>query len=190
MNKKAFGAAPLVLILIFAAAISRLLPHWPNFTPVGAMALFGAAYFPRKIVALVAPLVALYISDLLLNNLLYAEYYDGFTWAISSYWVYASFVLIIGIGFLLRNRVSVWTVGGGALAASVIFFLITNFGVWASPLNILYPKNFAGLIACYTAGLPYFWNTLASNAFFSGLLFGAYALLAPHVKVSWSGPVE
>ena len=183
MNKPTFGTAPLVLILILAAALSRLLPHWPNFTPVGAMALFGAAYFPRKIVAFVAPLVALYISDLLLNNILYAEYYEGFTWAISSYWVYAGFILITGLGLLLRNRVSVWTVGGSALAASVLFFLVTNFGVWASPFNGIYPPNFAGLMACYAAGIPYFWNTLASNVLFCGLLFGAYAVLAPRLAV-------
>ena len=181
MNKQALGAAPFIFVLILAAALSRLLPHWPNFTPVGAMALFGAAYFPRKVVAFLAPILALYLSDLLLNNLLYAEYYDGFTWAISSPWVYAAFLLIIGIGMLLRGRVSAVAVGGSALAASVVFFLITNFGVWASSLNLLYPKSFAGLMACYAAGLPYFWNTLAGDLFFSGVLFGAYALIAPRI---------
>ncbi len=186
MKKQVISTAPLVLILILAAAVSRLIPHWPNFTPIGAMALFGAAYFPRKVYAVLAPLAALYFSDLLLNNLLYAEYYDGFTWAISSPWVYAGFVLIIGIGWLLRGRVSFWTVGGGAVAASVVFFLLTNFGVWASPLNLLYPKDFTGLLACYTAGLPFFWNTLAGNLFFSGLLFGAYAVLEPRLRLASS----
>ena len=162
----------LLSILILMAALPRLLPHWPNFTPVGAMALFGAAYLPRKAYAFVVPVLALYLSDLLLNNWVYGEFNDHFVWAISPY-VYAAFCVMVAVGFLLRGRVRPLPVVGASLTASVLFFLITNFGSWL--IDPMYPKNAAGLLAAYAAGVPFFWNTLAGDLFFCAVLFGGYA---------------
>lgn len=162
---------PLILGLVFIAALGRLLPHWPNFTPVGAMALFGAAALPKKWLAVLAPLVAFYLSDLLLNNVLYAEYFDGFYFGADPY-ICLGVAAMVGIGLLmLRGRRFSWLrVGGGAVAATVVFFLLSNFGVWMS--GMMYPKTVGGLVACYVAGLPFALNSLAANLVFSGVLFG------------------
>lgn len=175
---KSLRVQPLLLItvLILTAALCRLLPHWPNFTPIGAMALFGAAHFSRKSLAFIVPALALYLSDLLLNNWIYAEYYPTFTWAVSPY-VYGAFGLIVLLGFLLRGRVRPLPVVGTALTSSMIFFLVTNYGSWLA--DPIYTKDTVGLLAAYTAGLPFFLNTVAGDLFFSGLLFGGYALLRP-----------
>ena len=164
--------------LILLAAASRLLPHWPNFTPVGAMALFGAAAFSRKWMAWVVPFTALYLSDLALNNLLYAEYYDGFFWGVNA-WVYLGFAISIALGFgLLRDEHFSWLCIGGTVAGSTaVFFLLTNFGSWlGSPF---YPQSWAGLVAAFTAGLPFLMNSVAGNVFFCALLFGGARVAAP-----------
>lgn len=172
---------PILVLLILLAAASRLLPHWPNFTPVGAMALFGAATFPRKWMAFVVPFLALYLSDIALNNLIYAEYYKGFYWGFSA-WVYLGFLLTILLGFgLLRGKTFSWLRLGGSIGAgSLVFFLLTNFGVWMS--SSIYPPNAAGLLAAYAAGLPFLLNSVAGNLFFGGILFGATLLLSTTFK--------
>ena len=163
------------MVMILAAAVTRLIPHWPNFTAVGAMALFGAAYLPKRWMAFVVPFATLYLSDLIINNILYAGYYDHFVWRISPF-VYLAFGLIILIGYLLRDRVSTGRVFGASITASTLFFLLTNFAVWlGSPV---FPQNAAGLLGAYEAGLPFFWSTLAGDLFYSAVLFGGFAWLS------------
>ncbi len=173
MNKKT------VLIItgfIVFAALSRLLPHAYNFTPLGAIALFGAAYFTEKKWALIVPIAALWISDLLLNNLVYSAYYEGFAWFTGGFlFIYGSFALIVVLGYYLLKKISFGRVLGGALGASLIFFIVSNFGVWvASPL---YPPTIEGLIMCYTAAIPFFHYTIAGNVVYSAILFGGYEWL-------------
>jgi hypothetical protein len=159
--------------LILVAALSRLLPHAPNFTPVGATALFGAAYFTEKYWALIIPFIALWVSDLILNNIVYAEYYEGFVWFTSGFaWIIGAFALItlFGMGFL--KKIKPMNLLASSLVASALFFLITNFGVWMS--GVMYPKTGAGLMATYAAGVPFFWNTLAGDLFYVSVLFGVY----------------
>lgn len=163
-----------ISVLIVIAALSRLLPHPPNFTPVGATALFGAAYFTKKYWAFVIPIVALWISDIILNNVFYAAYYDGFSWMTTGFlWIISAFVLIAILGmFTMNKKVTPVNLLGTSIAASAIFFLITNFSVWIS--GFTYPKTAEGLIACYTAAVPFFWNTLAGDLFYVAVLFGVY----------------
>jgi uncharacterized protein DUF6580 len=166
----------LVVVMILVAAMTRLIPHYPNFTAVGAVALFGGAYLSRRM-AFIIPIVALFISDLFLNNLIYAkqfpEFYDGFMFFnVEGLPVYGAFVVIILIGIFFIKKATVKNVLGSAVLASVIFFLITNFAVWAG--SVIYPKSFAGLITCFTAAVPFFWNTLLGNVFFVAVLFGGY----------------
>ncbi len=166
----------LVIVMILIAAMTRLIPHYPNFTAVGAVALFGGAYLSKRM-AFIIPLVALFLSDLLLNNLIYAkqfpELYSGFTiFSLQSLPIYGAFIAVILIGMYAIKKASVKNVLGSALVASVVFFLVTNFAVWAG--SLMYPKTFAGLIACFTAGVPFFWNTVAGNVFFVAILFGGY----------------
>lgn len=148
--------------LIVLAAASRLLPHPPNFTPIAAMALFGGAHFSDKRLAFVVPLAALSVSDLVLgmHRLLPV--------------VYGSFALFVWLGFWLRPRRRPLPIAAGTLASSVLFFLITNFGVWA--LGSLYPRTIEGLIACYLAAIPFFQNTLLGDGAYTAVLFGSFAL--------------
>src|SRR5689334_5558036 len=148
---------------IVVAAALRLLPHPPNFTPIGAMALFSGAYLGRRPLAFVAPLGALLLSDLVLG------FYHG------QATVYFSVALIVLIGMGALARVSALRVLGAALASSVLFFVVTNFGMWL--FSGFYPRSLAGLEACYVAAIPFFQNTVAGDLFYSALLFGGFALL-------------
>ncbi|HEX6073138.1 MAG TPA: DUF6580 family putative transport protein [Sphingomicrobium sp.] len=160
-----------LLSAIAAAAVLRLVPHPPNFSPIGAMALFSGAYLGRRWIAFAAPLAALLLSDLVLG------FYAGM-------WVqYLSVALVVLIGWVALKRVSPLRVGAAAIASSALFFLLTNFGTWA--LSGLYPLTASGLAACYAAAIPFFQNTLAGDLFFAGLLFGGFALverLAPVLR--------
>ena len=170
MNKKSIL---IVTGFIVFAALTRLLPHAYNFTPIGAIALFGAAYFTKKKWALIIPLVAIWMSDLLLNNLIYSEFYEGFTLFTSGFlYIYGSIAMIVILGYYLLKKITFGRVLGGALGASVIFFIVSNFGVWIS--GSMYPMTFEGLIACYTAAIPFFHYTIAGNVVYSAVLFGAY----------------
>ena len=152
-----------ILSAIAAAAALRLVPHPPNFTPIAAMALFGAAHLRRSSLAFAAPLGALLLSDLVLG------FYAGM-------WVqYVAVALIVLLGWVALKRVTPIRVGAAAIASSILFFVVTNFGVWMT--GAMYPHALAGLAACYVAAVPFFQNTLAGDLFFSGLLFGGFALL-------------
>jgi len=171
-NPKVWKYAILIVVILIAA-MSRLIPHPYNFTPIGGMALFGAAYFSRRWVAVAVPFVAMWLSDLVLNNVVYKAYYpsESFVWW-GSAWVYAAFAAIAILGFLVLTRIRPGRILVASLSASVLFFLITNFSVWLG--STVYPQTIAGLGACYAAGLPFFGNTLAGDLFYSALLFGVF----------------
>lgn len=152
------------LIVVIAAAFLRVLPHAPNFAPIGAMALFSGTYLDRK-TAFLLPLGAMVLSD----------FFIGFDSITSRLTVYGSFALITLIGIWLKSHRSVKNVILASLCASVLFFIITNFGVWA--FGILYPKTFEGLVACFTAAIPFFRNTLAGDIFYTGVFFVGYELV-------------
>ena len=159
MNNPRFGVLTAMILL---AAASRLIPHPPNFTPIAALALFGGASFADKRAAFLVPLAGLLLSDLVL----------GF-YALMPV-VYGSFALIVCLGFWLRRQRSVARIAGAAVASAVLFFIVTNFGVWA--FGTLYPRTAAGLTECYIAAIPFFQNTLSSNLLYAGVLFGGLAL--------------
>lgn len=162
-----------ILGAIVTAAALRLVPHPPNFTPIGAMALFGAAYLGRRPVAFAAPLGALLLGDLVIG------FYPGM-------WVtYLSFALVVLVGWLALSRISVLRLGIAATASSILFFLVSNFGTWA--LSGMYPHTLTGLAACYVAAIPFFQNMLAGDLFFTALLFGGFALLERLVPVIRQG---
>ena len=150
-------------LMVLAAAATRLAPHPPNMTSIAALALFGGATFEDRRLAIIVPLAALFISDLVLG--LHP------TMAI----VYLGFVLAALIGLSLRgHRKPAW-IGLATVASSLLFFALTNFGVWA--MGSFYPRTLAGLAECYVAGLPFLRNSLIGDLAYSGLLFGLFALL-------------
>lgn len=172
------GTAVLVA-LILLAALSRLLPHPPNFSPVQAMALFGGAWFAKRQLALLVPLLAMLLSDVLLGLINGGIYFDYFVSA--GFWlVYMAMAACAVLGFALRGRASAPRVLAYALGSSLLFFVVTNFGAWLADIasaTPLYPATLGGLAAAYIAGIPFLQNTLAGALFFSALLFGGFALL-------------
>ncbi|MEW6061863.1 MAG: DUF6580 family putative transport protein [Bacteroidota bacterium] len=147
--------------VILLAALSRLMPHPMNFSPITAIALFGGMYFDKRF-APVLPLLAMLISDYVIG------FYDGMEW------VYASFLISVGTGMWLRSRQSAPLVVAATIVNSVLFFIITNFGVWVS--GMLYPKTLTGLVECYIMALPFFRNTVAGDLFYVAVMFGGYEL--------------
>lgn len=161
--------------LAVAAACSRVAPHPMNFAPMTALALFGGATFASRGAALLAPLAALFGSDCLLQLTYRLGWQPSWGFYSGQGIIYACLLTTIGIGFLLRGRTTVATVAAGTLAGSVVFFLVTNFPWPLGPVRS-YPTTPAGISASYTAGLPFFRNTLLGDVVYSTLLFGSLAL--------------
>ena len=152
----------LVIGLIILGVVSRLIPHPWNATPVMAIALFGGTYLSKRF-AIVLPLAIIILSDLLIglhNTIL-------FTWG--------AFVLTGMLAWWIRRRPDATRILTGAVAGSVLFFIVTNFGVWVA--GGLYPRTAAGLWECYVAAIPFFRNTLLGDAVCTTALFGGYALV-------------
>lgn len=152
-----------LITMIVAAAATRLIPHPPNLTSVTALALFGGAYFSNRWLAFLVPLAALLGSDLILGFYPHVEVQ------------YLSFALIICIGFMLQRQRTAKRIAAAVLISSLVFFIITNFGVWA--FSSLYPKTLAGLVACYIAAIPFFRNALVGDLLYAAILFGGFRLL-------------
>jgi hypothetical protein len=159
MNKTRFLV---ITSMVLLAAASRLIPHPPNFAPITAIALFSGVHFSNKRIAMLVPISALLLSDLVLG------FYRGM-WII-----YGTFCLIACIGFLLRKRNDVSAVASATLGSSILFFVLTNLGVWV--FGSLYPKTTEGFIACFVAALPFFQNTLLGDGLYAALLFGGFRI--------------
>ena len=172
LKKSRFWIIPATLIL--AAAFSRLLPHPYNFSPVAAMALLGGAVMKDKKLAFLLPLGALLLSDLCFSLFTSTSGFYGFSQLIN----YAAFALIVGLGMLLIKKIKLRNVVVASLSASVLFFLLSNFGVWAVAGGVApYTADGAGLLNTYVLGIPFLGNTLIGDLCYSGVLFGAYALI-------------
>ena len=154
----------LVTAMIFAAAMMRIIPHWPNFTPIAAIALFGGTFLKRKDLAFMVPVAAMLLSDLII----------GFHSTMLP--VYLSFIAIVGFGLFLQRRLTVMNTITASVVASLLFYLVTNFASWSSGM-MPYPMNVAGLMQSYIAGLPFLFNGLLGDLFYTSVLFGAAYLV-------------
>ena len=154
----ALAVATRLVIFFFPGVI----PY--NFTPVEALGLFGGAWFADRRSAFIVPLAAMAVSDLVIGLYPLLPL------------VYACIAGSVLLGFRLRTRRSTLRITVAAIASSTGFYVVTNFGVWAT--SGMYPHTLAGLIACYVAGVPFYPATLAGTLLWSGALFGGYALLA------------
>lgn len=162
MNKKIPPEKILAIAaIILSAVFMRLIPHAPNMSPIGALALFSGIVMPN-IMGISISLIALFISDLFL----------GFHATMP--FVYGSFVLIAMLGYILRKKVSLVKVGIGSLLGSILFFIITNFGVWLT--SAMYEKNIGGLVRAYDMGIPFFRNTLFGDLLYNAIFFMSYVV--------------
>lgn len=161
----------LVVLVVVLAAVSRLVKHPYNFTPVVAMSLFAGCYLKSRW-GLILPLAAMLISDYLIG------FYD---WQVMAS-VYLSIALAFIIGRFLAKHLKWYNVFFSALASSITFFLVTNFAVWV--FFNWYPHTWEGLVSCFTLALPFFRNSLAGDMVYTGALFGSYeiVLLLAHKK--------
>jgi len=152
----------IITLIIVLAVLTRFLPTPPNFAPIAAIALFGGTFFADRRLAFLIPLLAMLLSDIFLglhSTLLF---------------VYGAFALIVLIGMKLGKNLNPLRLTGAALAGSTLFFIITNFGVWL--ISAYYPLTPAGLIACYTAAIPFFHYTILGDLFYTAVIFGSYEL--------------
>ena len=148
---------------VLIAALTRLVPHPPNFAPITAMSLFAGAYFTRKQLAFIVPLLAMLISDLFLG------FYK------ISIFVYLSFAVITWMG-QQQNKVTPKIV----LLGSVLFFLISNLGVW----RLHYPKTIDGLITCFALAIPFFATSLIGDIFYSVILVFGFSAISRRLQLS------
>lgn len=155
------------LVIIAFAVVLRLLPHLPNVAPIAAMALFGGVYLNKKY-ALIVPVIALFVSDIFLG------FYPDMAF------VYGSFLLTGLIGLWLRQRKSFRNIILASIGSSMLFFLITNFGVWL--MGTMYDKTLSGLFEAYLMGLPFFRNTLLGDFGYVALFFGSYELVLRYLN--------
>lgn len=158
----------ITLAIIASVAVTRFVPHPPNFTPVMSVAIFGSAVFFNRYLGLVVALAAMALSDLFLGMHSTLPY------------VYGAMILCGMLGFLLRDRRNAVKILGVTLVGSVVFFVITNLGVFIS--QDLYPKTGAGLVACYVAALPYLKTSLVGDILFSAVLFGLHHVLVAQAQ--------
>jgi hypothetical protein len=175
--------------IILLIAGSRLIPHSANFVPVFAMILFSTVHLKNKWNAILISVGALWLSDLYINNwsssAVFFDKYNPMTGEllidnfifISSPIQYLAYLLIAFLGIqIFKKSISLPKVFGSSLLAGIIFFIISNFSVWLHPLYI------KSLWACYIDAIPFFRATLASNIFFSTILFGGYYLLQKDIQ--------
>lgn len=175
----------MVLLLLIVAAIStRFISEFKyssmsNFTPIGAIALFGGSYFSNKWKAILIPLISLFVSDLVINVFFYKGQfgimYDGW------YWIYASFIMMVFIGGWIIKEVSVKNVLLASVAAAFAHWLITDIGVFLGgctdiTTGKLYTQDLAGFVKCYVLALPYLKSMFFGTVFYSAMMFGAFEL--------------
>ena len=149
-----------IISIVTLLAMFRFVPHPPNVTPIAAMALFSGAAFTNRTLAYFIPLVAMIASDVVI----------GFHSTVL--YVYAGVLLIVFVGSAIK-QLSVVRVGVAAITASIIFYLITNFGAWLH--HDIYSQNLNGLLQAYVAGLPFLRNSLIANLIFSYLVFYCFS---------------
>ncbi|PWJ43039.1 DUF6580 family putative transport protein [Sediminitomix flava] len=163
-----------------------------NFTPIGAMALFGGAYFQQQWKAYLFPILTLFVSDVVMMTTYYAEYSNGLLYG-GWYWTYGGFFLMVLIGKCIQ-KVSFKSVIISAIAAALTHWIVVDFGVWLGggtdvTTGLPYTRDIQGLIKCYTLAIPFMKSMLMGNFIFGAILFGSFELAQrqfPVLKLSRS----
>jgi len=169
----AIALISILLRTVFAKSIGQL---WPNFSPIGALALFSGAMLWNRKWMFVFPIGAMLVSDTIKEIVA-----PGTGFYPDMAFVYGSFFAIIFIGLIIRNNRKPLNIIAASLGGSVLFFLVTNFGAWTSIPE--YSKDLSGLIQSYAMGLPFLKYTILGDLFYSAIFFGGYYLLTSGKKV-------
>lgn len=143
----------LLAVFVILATFLRLIPHPLNFTPITSLALFSGVMFNRKWLGLIIPLIAMFLSDIIL----------GFS--MISFWVYASFGLITLFGWFIK-KMNIHSI----LLSSIIFFIVSNFGVWV----LGYPHTIEGILLCYIMAIPFFGYSIIGDLFWGFVIKFSY----------------
>jgi hypothetical protein len=167
--------------MVVIAALSRLLPHPANFSPVGAMALFGGVVLAAPVAAYGVPIAAMLLSDLLLEVVTGQGLHGGMVV------VYSCLLATTWLGRRLGARPGTGAIAAASVLAAMGFFVVTNLAVWA--FEGIYPLEARGLQACFLAAVPFFGNTLAGQLVFGGVLFGGHRLLARWMGAAVTKPL-
>ena len=168
----------ILAILILLGIVGRLLPHPPNFTPIAAIALFSGFIFMKRYMAILAVVVTMLLTDYFAFGFLSPEWF-----ASKSMWVvYLSLLFPIVFKSFLQKKLGLLRITGAALTSSMVFFLATNFAVWA--FSPMYQKTWSGLVLCYTMAIPFFQNTVAGDLIWSGVIFGIYYTLCSYSNLT------
>ncbi|ROQ24766.1 DUF6580 family putative transport protein [Gallaecimonas pentaromativorans] len=155
-----------LISIIALCALYRVLPHPWNVSPVAAMALFAGAHFQTRAMAVLVPLAAMAVSDLLLGLHPTLPF------------VYGALVVTVALGFWVGKDISPARVLAGSLSGSLLFFFVTNAAVWL--VGDFYPSGINGLWQALAAGVPFFQYTLLGDLVFNALFFGLFYALERH----------
>jgi len=169
--KSSFSYLVILAVLIALGVAGRLLPHPPNFTPMAAIALFAGFIFIKRYMAVVAVVSTMILCDYFAFGSLSVSWFGSK----SMFVVYLALLFPIVFKNFLQKKLGVLRIFGAALASSSVFFLATNFAVWA--FSPMYEKTLEGLVLCYTMAIPFFQNTVAGDLIWSGVIFGTYLVL-------------
>ena len=166
-----FSYLVILAVLIALGVAGRLLPHPPNFTPMAAIALFAGFIFIKRYMAVVAVVSTMILCDYFAFGSLSVSWFGSK----SMFVVYIALLFPIVFKNFLQRKLGVLRIFGAAFASSTVFFLATNFAVWA--FSPMYEKTLEGLVLCYTMAIPFFQNTIAGDLIWSGVIFGTYLAL-------------
>lgn len=182
MSNLKFNPRNLILLLmILVITLFRLLVtfnsdelQFANFSSIGAVALFGGAYFKDHLKAFAFPLISLFLSDFILANTIFSKYSNGFLYE-GWYWTYLAFALMVLVGRVLLKKINVVSLLSSTLTIVFIHWIVTDFGVWFQ--NPSYTQDFAGFWLCLERAIPFEIRFLEGTLIYGALLFGAFELL-------------
>jgi hypothetical protein len=174
MHKQNNTSILIAVLLVLAAAISRVLMYPHNFSPMVGMALFAGATFTNKKLAFALPIFSMLLSDIMFEAFKIAPGFWGWGQLVG----YGIFALITIFAFTMK-KVNVLNVAVYSVMSAIVFFLLSNLSFFLIDNKVYhaYPQNFSGLVECYTAALPFLKTGLAADLVYSGILFGVYYLI-------------
>jgi hypothetical protein len=171
-QREAFKQIVFVVLIALLGAAARLFSFIPNVTPVAAMALFGGAMLPKRWMSLTFPLLILFLSDAII----------GFYSIVLMIFVYVAFLLVALLGMWLKSKLTLGRVVLFSITGSIIFFLVSNFGVWVE--GLWYPMTWQGFVECCVMAIPFFRYELLGTLGYSLVFFGLYECVRRYVLVS------